>query len=147
GNSCPDCVREIGVCYDCCHELTPPPPELVADLGEGGWTDNECDACDDFAGEFTLKPLVSPATNQEIPCNWSYRHTEECEFTQACKDQILDPPLPDTCFLIPGGGWEIRAYLEPTALFATTCRWKLRIQHYYLVGAIGCEGACADSMV
>jgi hypothetical protein len=48
----------------------------VVDLGSGGWTDDNCDYCDQISGEYTLAKV--------LPCSWRYLAEQVC--------QCDDPP-------------------------------------------------------
>ena len=48
------------------------PESWVVDLGAGGWVDDDCDYCDQIAGQFTLDYLSD--------CKWQYLAESVCTF-------------------------------------------------------------------
>jgi hypothetical protein len=106
----PCCCDTGRTCFHCCSDAR---DEYVIDFGAGGLTDDNCDFCDQIAGEFTVRFDDSFTWI----CAWSYREndvcTDDCHGYQGCGDEE------DFTFLI-------LLHLEGVP-FTTKCKWVLEV--------------------
>lgn len=116
------CCCDDPVSCVCCDEPGPY-AEMVLDLGAGGWTDDECDYCDQVAGEFTVTIF------QQLFCNWLYIEEDVC---LDCTDCQEDGACIDTA--------DFRIELQLVTFPA--CLWRAYVRIYQPVKDPSCSCAC-----
>ena len=61
------------------------PTSIVVDLGAGGWVDEDCDYCDQVAGQFTLTRYYNANFSGSCESRYSYEECPVCE--ELCTDR------------------------------------------------------------
>ncbi len=92
---CPQCCGDRPVdCLRC--DFDSKPTQWIADLGAGGWTNRNCDFCDQVSGQYTL--------DFEGSCIWRYRADNVCTTFGSQTDLIITLSH-DTSPPVPGDEW------------------------------------------
>lgn len=109
--SCPQCgcTPPGQPCDECCDSDNPPLAEYVVGIASG-LTDEECDFCDEIAGDFVVTQGGSIFTILGV-CIWSYSEPIDCpELTGPCPDVGTT------------GYWEVAVFLEHDPVQGD-CKW------------------------
>lgn len=103
-NPCRKCCPGPGDCAECVFDSKP--LEWFADLGIGGWNDDDCDYCDQVSGQYTLD-LLNPSVPNS--CTWRFLNEGVCTLHAGLADLIitLSHNVP-----VPGGNWNWRLDVE-----------------------------------
>ncbi len=137
---CPTCTcsgEVIEGCV-CCDAANPASVSYVVDLGAGGWADDECNICDEVAGEYVLEFLGnfgydSATLGQASVCVWKYEEAIDCggdaTFLTVQLELRRRGTIPDSCDWIlsvtvgtlDDGGYVIDRYRNALGVTTTNC--------------------------
>jgi hypothetical protein len=133
---CPECECTTATAEPCpCCDIAPA-AAYVVDLGAGGWTDSQCNDCDDIDGAFVVDALSA--------CGWSYARSytlQERVDEVYCDDMtqcgidvgiLVGGVAPYSCSATKGWG----VNLAINNIDGDGCRWRATV-HY---SSGGCSG-------